>query len=71
MELWIGGSLSDWISKQKQDENTKFEVYEENCAEIIKQILLGLQYIHDDHELIHRDIKPSNILFSDKSDNNL
>jgi len=28
---------------------------------IAKQILLGLQYLHDECDLIHTDIKPENI----------
>ena len=67
MELWVGGSLSEWIQKQKLTPNVDTEKYEDQWAAIIKQILLGLQYIHDEHELIHRDIKPSNILFKDTS----
>lgn len=28
---------------------------------VAKQILLGLQYLHDECELVHTDIKPENI----------
>ncbi|KAL0576579.1 hypothetical protein V5O48_005411 [Marasmius crinis-equi] len=31
---------------------------------IAKQILLGLQYLHDECDLVHTDIKPENILIS-------
>ncbi|KAG9314559.1 kinase-like protein [Chiua virens] len=31
---------------------------------ITKQILLGLQYLHDECDLVHTDIKPENILIS-------
>lgn len=64
MELCVGGNLTDWIINQKAAAKTPDQAYEEQWAWIIKQILLGLQYIHDNHELIHRDIKPGNILFN-------
>ncbi|EKM60773.1 uncharacterized protein PHACADRAFT_246895 [Phanerochaete carnosa HHB-10118-sp] len=31
---------------------------------IAKQVLLGLQYLHDECELVHTDIKPENIMIS-------
>lgn len=31
-------------------------------SKIAKQVLLGLQYLHETMEIIHRDIKPANIL---------
>ncbi|KAF8624835.1 hypothetical protein AX15_005718 [Amanita polypyramis BW_CC] len=31
---------------------------------IVKQILLGLEYLHDECDLVHTDIKPENILIS-------
>lgn len=34
---------------------------EEECAQAIKGILLGLKHIHS-LEYVHRDIKPSNIV---------
>jgi len=35
----------------------------ELSASIIRQVLLGLNYLHQ-REIIHRDIKPANILLS-------
>ena len=71
MELWVGSNLADWIINQKSMLNKSNEDYEEEWAMIVKQILLGLQYIHDKHELIHRDIKPGNILFHCKNINGI
>lgn len=42
----------------------EYKMHEDDWSEIIKGILSGLKYIHDDHELMHRDIKPGNILLS-------
>ena len=36
----------------------------ERSAEIIVQVLYGLQYLHQ-NGILHRDIKPANILLSD------
>ena len=67
MELCVGGTLSDWIKEQKQIEKSNKE-HDEEWAKIIKNILEGIKYIHETHELIHRDIKPGNILFLCKGD---
>jgi len=62
--------LSEWISEQKSIKNKSDEKHEEECAIIVKGILQGLYYTHDEYELIHRDIKPDNILFKHKGDLN-
>jgi serine/threonine protein kinase len=70
MELWVGGNLNDWIQRQRIISYESDESYEEKWALIIKNILVGVQYIHDKHEMLHRDIKPGNILFLHKDDLN-
>lgn len=69
MELWVGGNLTEWIIHNSSIDVPEIE-HEENCALIIKNILLGTQYIHYNHEIIHRDLKPGNILFKTKDDLN-
>ncbi|KAI9298328.1 kinase-like protein [Neoconidiobolus thromboides FSU 785] len=39
-----------------------------DCRNLIKQILLAVDYLHDNN-LIHRDIKLENLLFEDSSEN--
>lgn len=67
MELWIGGNLHDYIKEQRKIQDKSQEKYEEEWSVIVKNILEGLDYIHDRFEVIHRDIKPANILFLRKN----
>ena len=59
--------MSDWISEQKKLNKTQKQ-HDEDWAHIIKNVLEGIKFIHDKHDLIHRDIKPGNILFLSKND---
>lgn len=68
MELCVGGNLIDWILRQRIISYDCDEAYEEKWSLIIKNILLGVQYIHDQYEMLHRDIKPGNIIFLRKDD---
>ena len=40
---------------------------EDNCREIMRGILVGINHIHN-NSYLHRDIKPSNIVFKDEND---
>lgn len=55
-ELVTGGELYDYIIKTKK-------LTERQAANVIKQILLALNYMHQ-QDIVHRDIKPENILLA-------
>lgn len=56
-DLVTGGELFDDIEKR--------QCYsEEDAAQCISQVLLGVQYMHN-QRIIHRDLKPENLLLTD------
>jgi len=55
-----GGTLGDLIKSGQT-------LSDEDCAKVIKSVLLGLKHIHN-HEYVHRDIKPSNLVIGDPND---
>lgn len=60
MELFEGGTLQD-ILKQPQFQNGFKD--EDLIACILKQILKGLKYCHD-NDILHRDLKANNVLIN-------
>jgi protein-serine/threonine kinase len=54
-----GGALTEFIQRMRT-------TYSENsCKYILRQTLLGLQFLHQRH-IIHRDIKSDNILIDEE-----
>ena len=62
-ELVEGGDL-----QQRLDEVGTFN--EEQASKIMRQILLGLNFMHK-LGIMHRDMKPANVLMTSKDKNNI
>lgn len=60
LEYMNGGTLADVLEKQKK-------ISEQYLAEMTKQVLTGLVYLHK-RKIVHRDIKPSNLLLNYKQE---
>ncbi|XP_024383526.1 mitogen-activated protein kinase kinase 9 [Physcomitrium patens] len=60
LEYMDGGTLADVLKYHKK-------IGERYLAEVTKQVLLGLLYLHK-HKIVHRDIKPSNLLLNRKQE---
>ena len=67
MELMEGGSLKDFMIKRYKEDS--FFIKDDECSLIIKNILLGIKYLHS-HKIVHRDIKPDNIMLKYKGNLN-
>ena len=61
MELVSGGNLFEMIN------NSRSRFSESDAANIVKQILLALNYMHGQN-IMHRDLKPENLLCEQKDD---
>lgn len=59
-----GGTVA---SLMKQHIQRRKYLRDEDCAKLIKGILLGVKHMHN-NDFVHRDLKPSNIVIHDLSD---
>jgi serine/threonine protein kinase len=59
LEFANGGNLRDFI---------KTKPSEETFVEVLKGILNGLEYLHQEKKLVHRDLSPENILMYNEED---
>ena len=66
MEQCIGGSLLDKLIEKIDEEGKAYS--ESEAANIFKQIMLGINYCHN-QGIAHRDLKLENILFLSKNKN--
>jgi serine/threonine protein kinase len=57
MELCPGGSLKDWLQRNKMRRRLKRKI------KLFSQLCSGLAYIHS-QSIIHRDLKPDNIFLT-------
>ena len=64
MEECNGGEFFDSLAKRAKE---KKMYTEKECANIFKQILEAVNYLHA-HGVCHRDLKPENIMFSTLAD---
>jgi calcium-dependent protein kinase len=58
-------NLKDYVDKRR-DGNKPLN--EDECALVMTGLLRGIQYLHDEHNLIHRDLKPGNIMLDSDHD---
>ncbi|XP_060727750.1 interferon-induced, double-stranded RNA-activated protein kinase-like [Tachysurus vachellii] len=61
MEFCVGETLKMWID-ERNDNPEKYPTRRLEAADIIKQVLEAVKYIHS-NKLFHRDLKPLNIMF--------
>eukprot|EP00877_Chromochloris_zofingiensis_P000601 jgi/Chrzof1/10541/Cz05g02170.t1_MAPK2 len=61
MEFMDAGTLFDLLQKVRR-------IPEPYLADLARQVLSGLSYLHKDLHIVHRDIKPSNLLLNSKGD---
>lgn len=61
-ELCTGGELFDRIIEKTKSAEGHYS--EQDAANLIKDVLSALEYVHTVHNISHRDLKPENFLFA-------
>jgi calcium-dependent protein kinase len=67
MQYCAGGELFARI--EKRNRNVRYT--EREAAFILRQIVEGVQYLHNEHKIAHCDLKPDNFLFLGSGDGDL
>jgi len=62
-EVCVGGDLFAYIKQQ----HSKGKVSEREATDLVRQILVGVEYLHNTLHIAHRDLKPENILLKPDS----
>jgi len=65
-ELCTGGELYDRVVEKTHSPEGHFSEF--CAARIIRNILSGIQYCHEEKNIVHRDLKPENFLLTDRTD---
>ncbi|CAN0210506.1 unnamed protein product, partial [Discosporangium mesarthrocarpum] len=60
-ELCTGGELFDRIIQKTESEEGHYS--EKDAKVVVSNILSGIEYCHNVHNICHRDLKPENFLF--------
>jgi serine/threonine protein kinase len=55
-------NMSDWIKKKGQKGMVKLD--EEEIKTVMRQVLIGVKFLHDELGIMHRDLKPENIMIN-------
>ena len=61
LEYAPGGTIYQLLKSQI---HKRKHLKDEDCAKLIKGILLGVKHMHN-NDYVHRDLKPSNIVIQD------
>ena len=64
MELVDGASLNDYLTSLREKGQT---LDEEAVWAIFLELMLALQYLHQEQSIVHRDLSPANIIVEAKS----
>jgi len=65
-ELCTGGELYDRVVEKTRSPEGHFSEF--CAARIIRNVLRGIRYCHEEKNIVHRDLKPENFLLSDRTD---
>ncbi|VEU35976.1 unnamed protein product [Pseudo-nitzschia multistriata] len=65
-ELCTGGELYDRVVEKTNSPEGHFSEF--CAARIIRNILSGIRYCHEEKDIVHRDLKPENFLLTDSTD---